>query len=137
MAMRPEMTKKRPESRRIFARTFHLSKLVGFAGNGKVSLVAYSALEFHPIRNQWSNRWLQWMKVKFRRRAGTPAPLTNPGLSQWCVPARSRSTEVRPQIESGSNKSSILPRLSANESRRTPTLSSRVRWRLASGVGVA
>ena len=49
---------------------------------------------------------------------------------------RSSRTAV-PQIESGSNRSSILPRLSANESRRTPTLSSRVRWRLASGVGFA
>ena len=40
-----------------------------------------------------------------------------------------------PQIESGWKSSSTLPSLSANESRRTPTLSSSVRCRLASGVG--
>ena len=41
------------------------------------------------------------------------------------------------QIDSGSNSSSTLPWLSAKESRRTPTLSSRVRWRLASGSGLS
>ena len=41
------------------------------------------------------------------------------------------------QTESAWNSSSILPLLSANESRWTPTLSSSVRWRLAKGVGLS
>src|SRR4029077_176193 len=41
------------------------------------------------------------------------------------------------QIVTGANKSSTLPLLSAKESRWTPTLSSSVRWRFASGTGFA
>ena len=54
------------------------------------------------------------------------------GSSRGLLADPTRSTL---HMESGSNSSSTLPRLSANESRRTPTLSSSVRWRLASGVG--
>ena len=40
------------------------------------------------------------------------------------------------QIERGSNKSLINPLLSTKRARFTPILSSRLRWRLASGVGL-
>src|SRR4051794_26016270 len=44
-------------------------------------------------------------------------------------------TETRSYIDTGSNSSSTLPRLSANDSRRTPPLSSSVGCRFAGGVG--
>src|SRR5580765_6660188 len=61
------------------------------------------------------------------------------GLLACAVPRRNdwRLLASSAQIESGWDSSSILPLLSANESRWTPTLSSSVRWRLASGLGLS
>src|SRR4030095_2925626 len=81
----------------------------------------------------------EYLREEQRRQAGCIAGRMPPPFCVWVLgPSFVANTCPPPATLSytatGSNRSSILPSLSANESRRTPTRSSSVRWRFASAV---